>query len=99
MIDAATAASPAPSRADLSALRSAAQGLETAFLAEMLKPMGAEAARTEFGGGPGEAQFASFLLSEQARLMVRAGGIGLAESIFRSLVAAHGPGEPDAGAS
>jgi hypothetical protein len=41
-----------------------------------------------FGGGPGEAQFASLLRQEQARLIVAAGGIGLAELIFNTMVEA-----------
>lgn len=72
------------------ALRKAAEELESAFLAEMLKPMGAGAGRQSFGGGAGEAQFTSLLVAEEARAMVRAGGIGLAESIFRSLARASG---------
>lgn len=71
-------------------LRQAAQDLEASFLAEMLKPMGADSARTSFGGGAGEEQFSTFLQQEQARGMVRAGGIGLAESIFTSLKAREG---------
>lgn len=72
------------------ALRKAAEEMEAAFLAEMLKPMQADIASSSFGGGPGEAQFSSFLVAEQARAMVGAGGIGLAEQIFRSLAANGG---------
>lgn len=72
------------------ALRKAAEEMEAAFLAEMLKPMQADIASSPFGGGPGEAQFSSFLVAEQARAMVGAGGIGLAEHIFRSLAANGG---------
>jgi Rod binding domain-containing protein len=67
------------------ALRVAAQKLEATFLAEMLKSAGFGKARTEFGGGAGEDQFASFLLQEQAAAMVKAGGIGLSEAIFEAL--------------
>ncbi|KIN76235.1 rod-binding protein [Sulfitobacter mediterraneus] len=66
-------------------LRTAAQDLETTFLAEMLKSAGLGETRGAFGGGAGEDQFASFLLREQAAAMVRAGGIGLSETIFESL--------------
>lgn len=68
-------------------LQARAQELETAFLAEMLGHAGLGAAPEGFGGGIGEDQFASFLRREQAEAMTRAGGIGLAESIFRALVA------------
>lgn len=66
-------------------LRRAAQKLEATFVAEMLKAAGLGETRTGFGGGAGEDQFSSFLVQEQADEMVRAGGIGLAESIFDSL--------------
>ncbi len=38
-------------------------------------------------GGAGEDQFASFLLDAQALRLARAGGIGLAESLFEALKA------------
>lgn len=66
-------------------LRAAAQELEAQFLAEMLKSAGLGVTPDAFGGGEGEEQFASLLRQEQARMMVKAGGIGLAESIFKAL--------------
>lgn len=64
-----------------------ARELEAAFLAEMLAHAGLGETEGAFSGGAGEAQFASFLRHEQARLMVEAGGIGLAETIFRAMTA------------
>ena len=69
------------------ALRDAALALEASFLAEMLKAAGLGAARDGFGGGAGEDQFTSFLVQEQAMHMARAGGIGLAETLFHALKA------------
>lgn len=66
-------------------LRRTAENLEAAFLSEMLKSAGLGQVRSDFGGGVGEEQFASFLRDEQARSMQRSGGIGLAESIFEAL--------------
>lgn len=66
-------------------LRQAAEELEASFLSEMLKAAGLDGAPPSFGGGMGEAQFASFLRDEQARQMVQAGGIGLAETLFQAL--------------
>ncbi|WP_416914893.1 MAG: rod-binding protein [Roseicyclus sp.] len=86
------AAPDAPS-ADQEALRRAAQALEASFLAEMLKQAGFGESRDSFGGGVGEAQFASFLRAEHARALAESGGIGLAEQLFRSLVARAGPVE------
>ena len=62
-----------------------AQELEASFLTEMLKSVGLGASRESFGGGVGEDQFSSFLRQEQAKMMVSAGGIGLAQSIFDAL--------------
>lgn len=84
-----------PARAELPAgdtqskqdqrMRAAAQEFEAAFLAEMLKSAGLGKTRGPFSGGAGEDQFASFMVQAQAREMARAGGIGLAETIYRSL--------------
>ena len=62
-----------------------AQKLEASFLAEMLKSTGVGKPSESFGGGQGEEQFGSFLRQAQADLMVQAGGIGLAESLFETL--------------
>ena len=63
-----------------------ARDLEASFLAEMLKSAGLGKARASFGGGAGEDQFSSFLVREYADAAARAGGIGLQESIYRSLL-------------
>lgn len=68
-----------------SQLRVAAQQLEAAFLAEMLKSAGVGKTPESFGGGAGEDQFASFLRQAQAEDMAKAGGIGLAEALFEAL--------------
>jgi len=68
-----------------SKLRAAATDLEAAFLSEMLKAAGLGAPSGAFGGGHGEDQFQSFLRDAQAKEMARAGGIGLAESLFDAL--------------
>jgi flagellar protein FlgJ len=76
------------------ALRRVAQDLEASFLAEMLKHSGLGGAggalAGDFGGGTGEAQFSSFLTQEHARLVAERGGIGLAEGIYRALIARGG---------
>lgn len=88
----ADAISPTPGRplgekpsAREAALRARSEDLEAAFLSEMLGYAGLKAGDGAFDGGIGEEQFASFLRDEQAKAMVKAGGIGLAESIFRAL--------------
>ncbi len=74
-------------------LMEVARELEASFLTEMLKAAGVGEARKTFGGGAGEDQFSSFLVREYADATVRAGGIGLAESIYRSLLQVKGEGE------
>ena len=66
-------------------LWAAAEALEASFLSSMLQSAGLGEARESFGGGIGEAQFSGMLAAEQARAMTKAGGIGLAESIYRAL--------------
>lgn len=63
-----------------------ARQMEASFLAQMLKHSGVGAPRETFGGGAGESQFSSFLVQEYADAIVEAGGVGLAESIYASLV-------------
>ena len=63
-----------------------AQELETRFLSEMLAHTGLDAQTGAFNGGIGEDQFASFLREAQAKALVDRGGLGLAQSIFQSLV-------------
>ena len=69
------------------ALLVAARKLEAGFLAEMLKSAGLGAVPDQFGGGAGEEHFASFMIEAQAREMVQAGGIGLAQSLFEAMKA------------
>lgn len=76
-----TAATP-----EMQQMRDLAQKMESQFLAEMLKHAGLGETPDAFGGGHGEAHFASFLREEHAKAMVDAGGIGLSEQIFQAMV-------------
>jgi peptidoglycan hydrolase FlgJ len=67
------------------ALNRAARDLEASFLSVMLREAGLGAPRAAFGGGAGEEQFASFLTQLHAERMADSGGIGLAQTILRSL--------------
>ena len=81
-----TAAPPPPiDPARRALMMEKARALETAFLSEMLSHAGLGATEGAFSGGIGEEQFASFLREAQARAIVDNGGIGLAETLFRSL--------------
>lgn len=74
-----------PAPASDASLTEAARKLEASFLAEMLKAAKVGEPVEGWGGGIGEEQFASFLRQAQAEEMAKAGGIGLAESIFQAL--------------
>lgn len=76
------AAAPAPDREK--ALHRKAEEMEASFLSEMLSYTGLNET-SDFAGGEGENQFSSFLREEQAKAMVRHGGIGLAETIFNAM--------------
>ena len=52
-------------------------GLETAFLSEMLKYAGPRSAEGEFSGGIGESQFASMLTDAYAEALSRKLDLGL----------------------
>ena len=71
--------------AQITKLREVADDLEATFLSEMLKSAGVGKSREAFGGGIGEDQFGSFLRDAHAKAMVRAGGIGLSETLFNAL--------------
>lgn len=66
-------------------LHETAKAFEASFLAEMLKFTGVAQQSESFGGGAGETAFASFLTEQYANKFAENGGIGLAESIYRSL--------------
>ena len=68
--------------------RAAAQKLEATFLAEMLKSAGFGQPNS-FAGGIGEEQFASFQTQALAEKLAEAGGIGLADAFFRSMMEAR----------
>lgn len=59
--------------------------LESHFLSEMLRHIGSSPQSEQFGGGIGEDQMTSFLRQAQADAIAKAGGIGLAEHLFRAL--------------
>lgn len=85
MIDPTLPTNPSLSPQRSAQLQDAAERLEAAFLSEMLKGVGLKGREGEFGGGAGEDQFTSMLREQQARQMVDAGGIGLAEHLFSAL--------------
>ncbi len=68
-------------------MRETAEQFEASFLSQMLKPM-FEGLDTNglFGGGEAEATWRSFLIDAMAQQTVRAGGIGLADTVMAEMI-------------
>jgi Rod binding domain-containing protein len=77
---------PAPSE-NQKAMRRTAEAFEASFLSQMMKPM-FEGLSTEapFGGGAGEAAWRGFLVDAMAQQTVKAGGVGLADSVLAQMI-------------
>ena len=71
-------------------IREAARAFEAVFLAEMLAHTGANKAPDAFGGGFGEEAFAGMMTETWAKMMVEAGGVGVAERIEAALLSKAG---------
>ncbi len=67
--------------------RKAAEEFEAFFLAQFIDRM-FEDLPTDgmFGGGHGEKVFRSLLSQEYGRVMVRTGGVGIADSVYREIL-------------
>ena len=76
----------APS-AETPRMRETAEKFEASFLSQMLKPM-FEGIETDgpFGGGEAEGTWRSFMIDEMAKQTVRAGGIGLADTVVSEMI-------------
>ena len=70
-------------------IRATAEEFEAVFLALM-----GESTQSAFGGGPGEAAFKSMLNEEYAKVMAKAGGVGLADALAREMLALQEGREP-----
>lgn len=68
--------------------RATAIEFETTFLTSMLESLfsGVEVSKP-FGGGNAEQQFRSVLLGEYAGNIAQAGGIGVADAVYREILA------------
>jgi Rod binding domain-containing protein len=68
-------------------LREVAQDFESVFLNSMFQQMFANVGQGPFGGGPGAGIWRSFLTEEYSKSFVKAGGIGIADEVMRTLLA------------
>ena len=80
-------AAAAPTAPNLDKIEETAKAFEATFISQMLKPM-FEGLSTDglFGGGQGEATWRSFMLDEMAKNTVKAGGIGLSNTVMAEML-------------
>lgn len=70
--------------------RAAAQEFESVFLTTMLENMFGEAgAEPPFGGGESEKTYRSMMVGEYAKDLARRGGLGVADFVYREIIAAQ----------
>lgn len=70
------------------AVRQAAQEFETFFLTQFIETIQSGiSTEAPFGGGAGERAFRSFLSEEHARAVVNSGGVGIADRLYRDIIA------------
>ncbi len=67
--------------------RKTAEDFEAVFLTQMLQPM-FEGIKPEapFGGGNSEAMWRSMQIEEYGKAITKAGGIGIADSVYREII-------------
>jgi len=67
----------------------AAKDFEAMAISQMLEPMFAtvDSSKDMFGGGPGEESFKPMLVTEMAKEVEARGGLGLADSIYKQMLA------------
>jgi Rod binding domain-containing protein len=78
---------PAAAAALASKTRAAAEEFEAVFLNTMFQQLFANVGQGPFNGGPAAGVWRSFLTDEYAKSFAKAGGIGLADHVHRSLLA------------
>ena len=67
--------------------RRAAEDFEAFYLTQAMSNMFAGIETDPlFGGGPGESAYRSFMTQEYGKIIARAGGIGIADSVAREII-------------
>ncbi len=73
--------------ASIDQLRKVSEEFEAVFVSQMLQPMFANlGAEKPFGGGSSEAMWRSLQVEEYGKAIVKSGGIGVADSVFREML-------------
>ncbi|MCA3323515.1 MAG: rod-binding protein [Roseomonas sp.] len=78
-------------------LRKSARDFEAQALGFLLQPMFAtvDMSKSSFGGGAAEAQWRPMLVEAFAASAVRAGGVGIADAVYRELLRNRGAQTPE----
>lgn len=73
---------------DVTKAEAAAVDFEAVFISQMLRPM-FDTIETDglFGGGPSEKIFRSMFVDEAAKEVAKSGGVGIADSILKDIIA------------
>jgi Rod binding domain-containing protein len=73
------------------AAKKAAEDFEAVFIAQMMEPM-FKGLKTDgpFGGGNGEMVFRSLMIQEVGKEIAGAGGIGIADGVYREMLKMQG---------
>lgn len=68
--------------------RKSAKDFEAMAVAEMLRPMfkTVDTSKGMFGGGAGEAAWQPMMVNEMAKIMVKGGGIGIADAVLKEML-------------
>lgn len=75
---------------DPAAVKKAAQDFEAVFVSQMMQQMFAGVKTdTMFGGGQGEEMFRSMMIDEYGKQVVKHGGLGIAQSVMNTMLAAQ----------
>ena len=83
----------APGGIDVRAAKKTAEEFEAVFIAEMLKPMFQNIEPAEpFGGGQAGKMWQEMQVAEYGKAISKAGGIGIADAVFREMIKAQEQG-------
>lgn len=83
-----TTGAAALSPAVIAKARQSAQDFEAMALGQLLQPMfnTVDTSKGLFGGGVGEATWKPMMVDEMAKSMARAGGVGIADAVFKEML-------------
>jgi Rod binding domain-containing protein len=87
-IPSADAAEASASPTMIAQARKSAQDFEAMALGQLLQPMfnTVDTSKGLFGGGAGEATWKPLMVDEMAKMMAKAGGIGIADAVFKEML-------------